>query len=120
MECGVDIAKISRFEKDAESQLFLNKFFTKSEIEYIQKKIKKTETLAGMFCAKEAVLKAFGVGLSGGIALKDISILHGDLGNPYIEITPKINYYLMQKNAQSISVSVSHDGDYAIGFCVIN
>ncbi len=120
MECGVDIAKIFRFEKDVENELFLNKFFTNNEIEYIKKKLKKVETLAGMFCAKEAILKAFGIGIGNQIELKDISICHDGFGKPYVEITPKINYYLMQKNAQHISISISHDGEYAIAFCVID
>lgn len=120
MENGVDIAKIDRFEKEIDNPAFLNKYFTKNEIEYISKKSKKAQTLAGLFCAKEAILKAFGMGIGREISLRDISILHDDFGKPYVEINSKLNYYLMKKNSQQICVSISHDGEYAIAFCVIN
>ena len=120
MQSGVDIVKVSRFEKDAQNEKFLKKYFTSSEVEYLLTKLNKTETLAGLFAAKEAVLKALGLGIGRGIDLIDINILHDIFGAPFVEITPKINFYLMQKNCCNIALSISHDDEYAIAFCVIN
>ena len=120
MECGVDIAKIERFVTDVENQKFLNKFFNQVEIEYINSKSNKAQTLAGLFCAKEAFLKALGIGIGRELALKEICIIHDNLGSPQIELTPKTNYFLSKNNAQNVSISISHDGDYAVAFCVIS
>ena len=120
MECGVDITKIERFVKHIEDKNFLNKYYSKEEQEYISKKQNKAETLAGIFCAKEALLKALGMGIGAGLDLKDISVLHNTDNKPKIDITAKVFYYLEQKNCNNISISISHDGEYAIAFCVIN
>ena len=119
MNCGVDITKISRFENIENLDGFLNKYFTNEEKAYINSKSKSIQTIAGMYSAKEAVLKAMGIGIGSGVALKDISILHDNLGCPYVDITAKIDYYLLQKSAKEITVSISHDGDYAVAFCVV-
>lgn len=120
MQCGVDIVKIDRFEKSAKDENFLKKYFSNEEQKYIEQKQNPKQTIAGIFCAKEAVLKAFGIGIGAGLNLSEISILHDSLGMPYVDVTAKIFYYLNQKNCNEISVSISHDGDYAVAFCVIN
>ena len=118
MECGIDVVKISRFEKNLENDLFLEKYFSKQEIEYINSKNSKTETIAGLFACKEAFLKALGIGIGGGIDLKEIDIYHEN-GKPKIQVTPKIDYYLTNLSCSQVSVSISHDGDIATAICVI-
>lgn len=119
MQNGVDIVQISRFEKLYENDSFLNKYFSKSECEYIGKKNNKVQTIAGLYAIKEAVLKALGIGIGRGLDLKEIVINHDDNGAPFIEVDAKIQYYLNSKGCSNISVSNSHDGDYAVAFCVI-
>lgn len=119
MECGIDIVKIDRMVELSKNPAFVEKYFTLQEKEYLLSKNDSPQTMAGLYAAKEAVLKAFGLGIGGGIDLKDINILHQN-GKPQIEVTPKINYYLVGKNCTQISVSISHDGDYAIAMCVLS
>ena len=119
MQCGVDISKIERFEKYFDDEKFLTKYFTKEEIEYINSKRNKVQTLAGLFSAKEAFLKALGIGIGAGLDLLDINILHNNQGMPQIEVTPKIQYYISKIGVNDVSVSISHDGDYAIAFCAV-
>ena len=119
MKNGVDIAKIDRFEKLSQNQSFLDKYLSNEEKNYLQQKENKAQTLAGIYSAKEAVLKALGLGIGNGLNLADISISHNDKGAPFVLIDAKINYYLMQNGCSEIAVSISHDGDYAIAFCVI-
>ncbi len=120
MQTGVDIIKISRFEKLMQDDKFLNKYYSKIETEYINKKSNKIETIAGLYAAKEAVLKALGIGIGRGLDLKEIAINHDDNGAPFVEVDAKMQYYLNAKGCSNISVSISHDGEYAISFCVIN
>ncbi|MCX7905065.1 MAG: holo-ACP synthase, partial [Caloramator sp.] len=61
---GTDIIEIERIKRAIErNRLFINKIYTENEIEYL--KNKNTESYAGYFCAKEAVAKALGTGISG-------------------------------------------------------
>lgn len=120
MEVGIDIVKIERLKKHENNEKFLNKYFAKTEIEYISKKTKKVVTLAGLYACKEAVLKALGLGIGRGVELKEIVVNHSNLGKPFIEIDAKIQYYLQNLGCSNIAVSISHDGDYAVAYCVIN
>lgn len=117
---GCDIVKISRFENLTEKAEFLDKYFTKSEQDYINSKTQKAQTLAGLFAIKEAFLKALKLGIGAGLNLKQIEILHDNNGAPFINYTPEINYYLSKKCFRDVSVSTSHDGDYAFAVCQLS
>ena len=101
MRVGTDIIRISRIENSIKSNHFLESVYTKKELEYC----KKAENFAGLFAAKEAYLKALGVGIDR--RLNTIEILHDDLGNPYIN------------GVDNSDVSISHDGDYAIAVVIL-
>lgn len=120
MHCGVDITKIDRFSKFLDDEKYLKKYFTSNEIEYIFSKQNKLQTIAGLYASKEAFLKALGNGIGRGLNLADINILHDKNGKPFIEITPQIQYHLINYRANDVCLSISHDGEYAVAFCVLN
>lgn len=109
IKAGCDIVLIKRMEKFLKNGT-AEKFFSEKELCYILSKEKKEETAAGIFAAKEALGKALGCGLSGFI-IKKTEVLHKETGEPYFSFKEEF-----QKN---ISLSVSHDGDYAMAFVVI-
>ncbi len=116
MSNGIDIVYIKRFENLINNENFLNKCFTTNEIQYINSKnIHKLETIAGIYASKEAFLKSIKKGIND-YSVKDIEILHNKNSDPYIilhnEIKKDIEY-------TSISLSISHDNDYAIASVII-
>lgn len=116
MSNGIDIVYIKRFEKLINNKNFLNKCFTNNEIQYINSKnIHKLETIAGIYASKEAFLKSIKKGIND-YSVKDIEILHNENSDPYIilhnEIKKDIEY-------NSVSLSISHDNDYAIASVII-
>ena len=119
MEVGVDIVQIERIEKLTNQAEFLKKYFSLPEIEYINSKNAKAQTIAGLYACKEAVLKAIGIGIGAGIRLNEISVLYDQNGKPYVQVTPQLNYYLNLKNCNNISLSISHERDSAVAFCTI-
>lgn len=101
MSIGVDILEISKIRKLMKNEKFLNRFFSDAEIRYIESSAKADETCAGIFAAKEAIIKALNGNLAG-LQYKDISIERkNDVPFAYVN---GINFF----------VSISHDGDYAI------
>lgn len=106
---GCDIVLISRIEKsyNKHKQLFLDKFLSKDE----QKIITNTSSLAGFFAAKEAALKALGVGISSEAGFLDVKISKDHKNKPLLDFSEKVN-----KNfgIKSSSLSISHDGGFAI------
>ena len=108
MKIGCDISKMGRFENTSTG--FLEKYFTSREIEYINKKYHRTETISGMFAAKEAVFKTFK--LDSFPILKDIEVLHEN-NIPTIKLDGEYEKY-----NGNIDVSISHDGEYSIAYAV--
>ena len=113
MKTGIDITLINRFSNISES--FLKKNFTDNEINYIKKTNNNAQTIAGIYSAKEAFLKAIKKGISD-YCLKSIEINHENCGSPFIKL-----YGIIESDISysQIDVSISHDGDYAIAIVTI-
>lgn len=107
---GVDIIKIDRFNSLKNNSSFMNSIFSEKEIEYINYHNSNTHTIAGMYAAKEAFLKALKKGINNH-SLKDIEISHDDNNAPFI--ISNIG------DTNNISLSISHDSEYAIAFVSI-
>ena len=119
---GCDIAKIDRFEKFVDDEKFLQKYFSLVEQKYINSKTskeQKMQTLAGLYACKEAVLKAFQIGIGGGTKLCEVEIEHNELGAPVLVINQKMQLLLEKFGKKNVSVSISHDGEYAFAVCMI-
>ncbi|MBE0600446.1 MAG: holo-ACP synthase, partial [Firmicutes bacterium] len=80
---------------------------------------KDAQSAAGMYAAKEAFLKALGVGLSGGVALADIGVTHDAHGCPAYALSEKAANAMRQKGAQRSLLSITHDGGIAAAVCVL-
>lgn len=111
---GTDIIEISRIEKALTNPLFLTRVFTENELRYYADKGGRAETLAGMFCAKEAVAKALKTGFTG-FDLQDIEILHDGACCPYA---------VLHKGAARLTdkapcISISHCREYAVAVCIL-
>ena len=120
MKVGIDILEVSRMTKFIDNDSFLEKNFTKYEIEYMKSKnVKSAQTLTGLFCSKEAFLKALGLGIKNGIELKEIEINHDEKGKPFFVITEKLKGVLDNNNLTKIDLSISHTESTAIAMCVM-
>ena len=108
---GIDIIKVDRINKKLENQTFLNKVFSVKEIEYAASRQNPVQTFAGLFAAKEAVLKALGTGICS-TDLNQVQILHTDLGQPYCKLDGK-------KTFKNINISISHDDGFAVAVAVL-
>lgn len=117
MKVGIDIIEIDRF-KEENIDSFMKKYCSQNEIDYINKKKNRKETLAGIYSCKEAVLKAFKIGIGNGIGLKDVSIAHNN-NIPFLEENEAILRLKKEFNICEIDVSISHSNKNAIAICII-
>jgi len=114
MKIGTDIIQIKRVEKSLGKfgEKFKTKFLNESEIQFV----KRTESVAGFWAAKEAIAKALGCGIGAELSFHDIMINKDHKGAPHFVLT---------KEAQKIhkieksSLSISHDGGFAIAVVAI-
>ena len=109
---GIDIIEIKRIEKVASryKSRFLNRIYTKHEIEYCKS---RAPQLATRFAAKEAVMKALGTGIKG-LRWKDIEVLSKRGRAPQINLRDNALSIAKKQNIESLSVSLSHSEEYAI------
>ncbi len=114
LDIGIDIVEIERVEKALQrNKKFLDKLFTKEEIDYFKSKGLKTETIAGNFSAKEAISKALGTGIRN-FNFKDIEILRDKKGKPIVKTYNNLRKICIDYNVLEIKVSISHGRDYAV------
>lgn len=114
MEIGVDIEQVERF-KNLKSSVIL-RCFSQDEILYANACAKSDERLCGMWCAKEAAVKALG---GEDVSYIDIEVCHKESGQPYIKRSEKIDLLLKKFGAKEIKVSISHTRQYAVATCII-
>lgn len=109
---GVDITEVSRMRRAVErwGNDFLNRIFTKTELENAKNRGSYYQHLAGRFAAKEAVFKAMNYKELG---WKDFQVLNDKDGRPYCQIlNPKIK-------DMEIQLSISHVKSYAVASAFI-
>lgn len=111
---GIDIEEVERFKNLSET--VLNRVYTAQEIEYCYSKAKPETHLAGMWCAKEAVVKCLN---NLQFPVSEIEILHKENGAPYIKMSSKIKEYFIKNNIQGVDISISHTNNYATAIAVI-
>ena len=111
IKTGCDVVHIDRFQKSAENggEHFLNNIFSTHELAAAA----NTNSLAGIFAAKEAVLKA--LELNPG-EWKKIEIVKNDSGRPEVILGAMLSD--SKDKISSHDISVSHDGDYAFATAV--
>jgi holo-[acyl-carrier protein] synthase len=115
MKIGTDIIQISRVEGSLEKfgDKFKMKFLNDEEIILAT----KIESIAGFWAAKEAIAKALGCGIGADLGFHDIVLSKNDRGAPT---------FTLSEHAQKIhhitssSLSISHDGGFAIAVVVID
>ena len=120
---GVDIIKNSRINSSLKIKGFLNRIFTKKEIDQGKKIKNKTNFYAKRFAAKEAFVKAIGTGFRSEINFIDIEIKNYKNGKPYILLSNKLKNFLKKKfkiRKYKVFLSLSDEKDYSIAFVVID
>lgn len=75
----------------------------------------RVERIAANFAGKEALIKAMGRLLG----WKEIEVLRDGDGRPYILLSGRTKALLEERGLRRIHISLSHDGDYAIAFVVL-
>ena len=112
LSIGTDIVKIDRIKKLSKNVQFLNKIFSDKEIEYCNSYSDPSIHLSGKYAAKEALKKALlSANLIENISIKNIEVLNNNDKSPYIHLS-------IVKDVKC-KVSISHDGNYAIAFVII-
>ena len=115
---GIDIVEVKRVKRLMErwGDRFLHRVFTPWEIAYCKGKSAPEQSLAARFAAKEAILKAAGTGLSGGIRWTSMEIVNDKNGRPSVKLGKRIKDKIGNKK---ILISMSHTQEYAVAQAIL-
>ncbi|MCC8376797.1 MAG: holo-ACP synthase [Rickettsia endosymbiont of Graphium doson] len=117
---GTDIVQIPRIEKLIKlyPEIFSKRILNTEELKKFTLLNKESYAafLAKRFAAKEAISKAFGVGIGRGINFKDITLLNDELGKPIVKID---SVYTQKLPPFNIHLSLSDDYPICVAFVVV-
>ena len=117
---GADIVDVNRIGKSLArfGDRFLKKILSQPEVRVDLRGRQLTTYVARQFAAKEAVAKALGTGMRGGVSFGAIQVLRNRYGVPYVELTGKATERARRIGASNIQISLSDERDYAIAYVI--
>ena len=105
---GVDAVEVNRFRQVlARRPALAERLFTVGELGYARRKNDATERLAARFAAKEAVLKALGVGL-GAADFREIEVVRAPSGQPALSLSGRAAALASARNVRGWHLSLTH------------
>jgi holo-[acyl-carrier protein] synthase len=118
---GVDIIDIKRFERALErwGDRLRERVFTPQELSICLAKAHPGRHLALRFAAKEAMVKALGIGMFQGVAWNDIEIINDSLGRPHMKVSGVAERICQAKGIKEIFVSISHEHAYGVAHVLL-
>jgi len=118
---GTDLARIERFRRFVREGKtgIVDRIFTADERRYAFAMKDPSPHLAARFAAKEAFLKALGLGLREGISWQDMSVERDELGKPSMRLQGRAAEIFNARGLSGLHLSYSHDGDYALATVIL-
>ncbi|HEX9531352.1 MAG TPA: holo-ACP synthase [bacterium] len=116
---GIDIVEVRRIEQalDRWGDAFVTRLFTVAEDERARPPHARGIRLAARFAAKEAVMKALGLGWRA-MAWREIEILNDPLGKPTVTLRGGAKRAAERQGIAVVLISLSHTRDLAFASAV--
>jgi len=115
---GIDLVHLHRFYEmdDSRIQKLANRILTTAEYNVFSelKFHQKTDHLAKMWAAKEAISKAFKTGIRDDVVWKNMQIQNDTMGSPGVTLLNELS-----TNNVVCHLSISHDGDYVMASVIL-
>ena len=93
------------------------RLFTAEELEYVAPMVDPVRSLAARFAAREAVMKAMGVGL-GAFGFHDVWVSRAPSGEPSLRVTGRAAELAADQGVTSWHLSLTHTDLVAIAYVV--
>lgn len=118
---GVDIIEVDRMANILSrfGASFIERIFGEKERVYSGERGGAAAYFATRFAAKEAFLKALGLGLRKGVKWREIEVITNEAGRPFLEIRGKARETFEGLGLKNTFLSMAHEKRYAVAFVVI-
>ena len=116
---GIDVVDIERFRVSlARTPSMRERLFTQVELDYVAPKADPVPSLAARFAAREAVMKAMGLGL-GAFGFHDVWVdVDGSTGAPHLCVDGAAKRLATERGVHAWHLSLAHDGGVATAMVV--
>lgn len=115
---GVDAVDIERFRRSLErTPTMRERLFTPAELAYVAPQADPVPSLAARFAAREAVMKALGLGL-GAFGFHDVSVARAESGAPSLLIDGRARQLADGAGVQRWHITLTHSDIVAIAYVV--
>lgn len=108
----VGVSRLERLVRNHERSQ--ESLFTQRELDYCRGKRRCYEHMAVRFAAKEAVLKAFGTGISQRMRWTDVEVVNEPGGRPIVNLAGAVASFAERHGLADLDVSLSHAEGVAI------
>jgi holo-[acyl-carrier protein] synthase len=115
---GVDAVDVERFRESLQrTPSMRTRLFTPTELAYVQPKADPVPSLAARFAAREAVMKAMGLGL-GAFGFHEVWVDRADSGEPSLAIIGRAAELADERGITAWRLSLTHTATVAIAYVV--
>lgn len=115
---GVDAVEIERFRTSlARTPSMRERLFTAEELAYVAPKADPVPSLAARFAAREAVMKAMGLGL-GAFGFHDVWVTRAESGEPSLVVSGRALELAKERGVSTWHLSLTHTDLVAIAYVV--
>jgi holo-[acyl-carrier protein] synthase len=123
---GSDLVDVRRIEEVIErhGDRFLARVFTPTERARADRRVRRAETYAKRFAAKEACAKALGTGMRAGVFWRDMGVVNLPSGRPTMELTggalTRLKSLIPPGHEARIDLTITDEGPLAQAFVIIS
>jgi holo-[acyl-carrier protein] synthase len=115
---GLDAVELDRFRRTlARTPGLVERLFTPGEVAYARQRHDPTERFAARFAAKEAVLKAMGLGL-GACGWHDVEVVRAEGGQPSLVLRGRALAAAQARGITTWHLSLTHTGATASAIAI--
>ena len=117
---GVDLIEIARMQRVlTRTHRFLSRVYTEAEQQYCNTKHPPYACYAARFVAKEAFLKALGLGLRQHMRWRDMEVRRDALGKPSLVVAGYLQEQCQAQGIRHIHLSLAHSTSMAIAQVIL-
>jgi len=118
---GTDIVDVCRLATSLRRRTgFADMVFAPDERRFCDSQRRPELHYAARFAAKEAFLKALGLGILSGVALSEIEVVRDPDGAPRLHLGPTASAALAGSGGAATVLSLSHDHRVAVAMVVVS
>jgi len=117
---GIDLVMVGRLEAALRrwGERLAGRIFTQRERREAEQGGQSMASLAARFAAKEAFLKALGMGLFQ-VPFREVEVLREPSGRPVVHLHGKAKEICQGQGVRKVHISLSHDGGMAVAVVIL-